>query len=192
MPSSRSAPQAERRRGAAAQLFPDRPGRRRAAADHGLADLVVRQLGRRSGAAVHSGRPAGRKPICRVRFPGIGLIIALFGADAARLPHRQPGRAHAGRVRREPARPHADRAADLQDHEADLRDAVLEVAARASARSALVEFPAPGMWSLVFLSQPPSAEIAARLPERRARLVLPAVHAEPDHRLLLLRAAQAR
>jgi uncharacterized membrane protein len=28
----------------------------------------------------------------------------------------------------------------------------------------LMEFPAPGMWSLVFLSQPPSADIAARLP----------------------------
>jgi uncharacterized membrane protein len=29
---------------------------------------------------------------------------------------------------------------------------------------ALVEFPAPGMWSLVFLSQPPSADVSARLP----------------------------
>lgn len=29
---------------------------------------------------------------------------------------------------------------------------------------ALVEFPSPGMWSLVFLSQPPSADIAAKLP----------------------------
>ncbi len=29
---------------------------------------------------------------------------------------------------------------------------------------ALVEFPAPGMWSLVFLSQPPGGEITARLP----------------------------
>lgn len=28
----------------------------------------------------------------------------------------------------------------------------------------LVEFPAPGMWSLVFISQPPSPEIAVRLP----------------------------
>ncbi|HEY2136777.1 MAG TPA: DUF502 domain-containing protein [Xanthobacteraceae bacterium] len=28
----------------------------------------------------------------------------------------------------------------------------------------LVEFPAPGMWSLVFLSQPPSGEITMRLP----------------------------
>jgi uncharacterized membrane protein len=32
-------------------------------------------------------------------------------------------------------------------------------------RVGLVEFPAPGMWSLVFLSEPPSAELAARLPE---------------------------
>ena len=30
---------------------------------------------------------------------------------------------------------------------------------------ALAEFPAPGMWSLVFLSQPPSADLAAKLPE---------------------------
>ena len=29
---------------------------------------------------------------------------------------------------------------------------------------ALVEFPAPGMWSLVFLSQPPSVELTAKLP----------------------------
>ncbi|MGE3990638.1 DUF502 domain-containing protein [Pseudorhodoplanes sp.] len=28
----------------------------------------------------------------------------------------------------------------------------------------LVEFPAPGMWSLVFISQPPSADVASRLP----------------------------
>jgi len=32
-------------------------------------------------------------------------------------------------------------------------------------RVGLVEFPAPGMWSLVFLTQPPSAEIAAQLPQ---------------------------
>jgi uncharacterized membrane protein len=30
---------------------------------------------------------------------------------------------------------------------------------------ALVEFPAPGMWSLVFVSLPPSGDVAARLPE---------------------------
>ncbi|MEX0752507.1 MAG: DUF502 domain-containing protein [Xanthobacteraceae bacterium] len=29
---------------------------------------------------------------------------------------------------------------------------------------ALVEFPSPGMWSLVFLSQPPSADVVERLP----------------------------
>ena len=31
---------------------------------------------------------------------------------------------------------------------------------------ALVEFPSPGMWSLVFLSQSPSEDIAARLPDK--------------------------
>jgi uncharacterized membrane protein len=31
-------------------------------------------------------------------------------------------------------------------------------------RVGLVEFPAPGMWSLVFLSQPPGSDIAERLP----------------------------
>lgn len=33
-------------------------------------------------------------------------------------------------------------------------------------RVGLVEFPAPGMWSLVFLSQAPSADVAGRLPSR--------------------------
>jgi uncharacterized membrane protein len=32
-------------------------------------------------------------------------------------------------------------------------------------RVALVEFPSPGMWSLVFLTQPPGGEISTRLPE---------------------------
>ena len=31
----------------------------------------------------------------------------------------------------------------------------------------LVEFPAPGMWSLVFISQPPSAEVAKPHARRR-------------------------
>src|SRR5215471_17141319 len=30
---------------------------------------------------------------------------------------------------------------------------------------ALVEFPAPGMWSLVFLSQPPSVDLVKKLPQ---------------------------
>lgn len=34
----------------------------------------------------------------------------------------------------------------------------------------LIEFPSPGMWSLVFLSQPPSTQIADRLPAREEHL----------------------
>jgi len=38
----------------------------------------------------------------------------------------------------------------------------------------LVEFPAPGMWSLVFVSQPPSGSVAARLPpEEHISVFLP-------------------
>ena len=55
---------------------------------------------------------------------------------------------------------------------------------------ALAEFPAPGMWSLVFISQPPSGELAAETAARRTRLVLSALYAEPDHRLFLLRQAR--
>jgi len=32
-------------------------------------------------------------------------------------------------------------------------------------RVALIEFPSPGMWSLVFLSQPPGRDLAARMPQ---------------------------
>jgi uncharacterized membrane protein len=40
---------------------------------------------------------------------------------------------------------------------------------------ALVEFPAPGMWSIVFISQPPSADVAKRLPseEEHVSVFLP-------------------
>ena len=36
---------------------------------------------------------------------------------------------------------------------------------------ALVEFPAPGMWSLVFISLPPGGDVAAKLPEKEGDYV---------------------
>ena len=57
----------------------------------------------------------------------------------------------------------------------------------------LVEFPAPGMWSLVFLSHAAGRRVRPRAAERgRIRLGVHAVHAQPDHRLLLLCAAPRR
>ena len=55
----------------------------------------------------------------------------------------------------------------------------------------LVEFPAPGMWSLVFLTQSPQRRDLRALAGERARVGVHAVHAEPDDRFLLLRAARA-
>lgn len=37
-------------------------------------------------------------------------------------------------------------------------------------RVGLVEFPSPGMWSIVLISQPPSTEVASRLPAREEHL----------------------
>jgi uncharacterized membrane protein len=43
-------------------------------------------------------------------------------------------------------------------------ETVFSTSGSAFRKVGLVEFPAPGMWSLVFLSQPPSEEISTRLP----------------------------
>ena len=59
-------------------------------------------------------------------------------------------------------------------------------------RVGLVEFPSPGMWSLVFLSQPRERRHRGAPARDRARRGLHAVHAQPDHRLLLLCAAPRR
>ena len=51
-------------------------------------------------------------------------------------------------------------------------------------RVGLVEFPSPGMWSIVLISQAPSVEIANSLPgPGGAHLGVPALRAEPDHRV---------
>ena len=55
----------------------------------------------------------------------------------------------------------------------------------------LVEFPSPGMWSIVLISQPPSVNIASEIARPGgAHLGVPALRAEPDHGLLLLRAEE--
>src|SRR5579884_3651763 len=57
---------------------------------------------------------------------------------------------------------------------------------------ALVEFPGKGMWSLVFLSQPPAADIAEKLPVRNGDYVsvFPACTPNPTTRFFFLRAAK--
>ena len=55
-------------------------------------------------------------------------------------------------------------------------------------RVGLVEFPSPGMWSIVLISQVPSADIAARPPRSGGTYFrIPALRAQPDHGFLLLR-----
>ena len=57
----------------------------------------------------------------------------------------------------------------------------------------LVEFPSPGMWSIVLISQSPSVNIASQTARRGgAHLGVPALRAEPDHGFLLLRAPKSK
>ena len=56
----------------------------------------------------------------------------------------------------------------------------------------LVEYPAKGQWSIVFISSAPPQVIAEALGDGADDLRVPALHAEPDHRLLFLRAGQGR
>src|SRR5674536_348948 len=121
-------------------------------------------------------------------IPGTGLIIAiaalmLLGFLTANFVGRTLV------MGRGPAQPYADRAADLQNHETDLRRAVLEIG---------FELPAGGPGGV---SGPRHvvAGVSVAAAERRSRgkaaarracFGVHALHAQPDHRLLLLRAAQ--
>ena len=56
----------------------------------------------------------------------------------------------------------------------------------------LVEYPAKGQWSIVFISSEPPPAIADALGNGADDLRVSALHAESDHRLLLLCAGQGR
>lgn len=97
------------------------------------------------------------------RVPGTGLIVAFFaitllGFLTANL---------VGRTLVEAGETLLDRMPLVRSIYKGLKQVFETLFAESGSsfrRVGLVEFPAPGMWSLVFLSQPPGAEITARLP----------------------------
>ena len=124
------------------------------------------------------------------RVPGYGVIIALFaltllGFLTANLVGRTLVEFGENLLNRMPiVRP-------IYKTMKQIFETLFSKSGSSFGKVALAEFPT-GMWSVVFLASPPSADIAARLPGERLRVVLPAVHAQPDHGVLLLRAAQPR
>ena len=120
---------------AAAQLLPHRPRRRRPAGDHRLHHLVVRHPGRRLGEAARAHGLSARN-LPAVPDPRLRPDRRLHGADAARLPHREPHRPHPHRPRRDAPQPDAGGARHLQGREAGLRDDLLRIPAPRSAPSA--------------------------------------------------------
>ena len=191
-PAGPTAASPRRRRQPHPQLFPHRPRRRRSARDHDVADLVLRHLGRRLGEARSFRCAYLPETYLPGKIPGIGLIVALvaltlLGFLTANL---------VGRTLVEAGERMLDRMPLVRSIYKGLKQ-VFETLFSQSGSSfrkvGLVEFPAPGMWSLVFLSQPPSERDHRGAAEQGgARVGVHAVHAEPDHRLLLLRAAQRR
>jgi uncharacterized membrane protein len=99
-----------------------------------------------------------------VNIPGTGLIIAfvaltLLGFLTANLVGRTLVEFGEGMLQRMPiVRP-------IYKTMKQIFETLFSKSGTSFRTVALVEFPAPGMWSIVFLSQPPSANIAERLPE---------------------------
>ncbi len=98
-----------------------------------------------------------------VHLPGLGLIIAfctltLLGFLTANLLGRKLVGYGEKILHRMPiVRP-------IYKTMKQIFEAVFSKSGSSFRKVALVEFPAPGMWSLVFLSQAPSSEVATRLP----------------------------
>ncbi len=99
-----------------------------------------------------------------VKLPGTGLIIAfitltLFGFLTANFVGRKLVEAGETILTRMPVvRP-------IYNNLKQIFQTLFAKGGSSFRRVGLVEFPSPGMWSLVFLSNPASAEIAARLPD---------------------------
>ena len=98
-----------------------------------------------------------------VHIPGLGLIIAfvaltLLGFLTANLVGRKLVDIGEGFLSRMPiVRP-------IYRTAKQIFQTLFSSSGSSFRRVGLVEFPSPGMWSLVFLTQSPSAEISARLP----------------------------
>jgi uncharacterized membrane protein len=99
-----------------------------------------------------------------VRIPGSGLVIALFaltllGFLTANLVGRSLVQLSDHLIDRMPiVRP-------IYKTVKQVFQMLFSKSGTSFRKVGLVEFPAPGMWSLVFLSQPPSPEVASRLPD---------------------------
>jgi uncharacterized membrane protein len=97
-------------------------------------------------------------------IPGTGLIIAVIalttlGFLTANLVGRKLVELGEGLLNRMPiVRP-------VYKTMKQIFEALFSKSGSSFRQVALVEFPAPGMWSLVFLSQPPSADLAEKLPQ---------------------------
>jgi uncharacterized membrane protein len=99
------------------------------------------------------------------RVPGTGLVIAVVGLTllgflTANLVGRSLVELGEGLLSRMPiVRP-------IYKTMKQIFETLFSKSGSSFRKVALVEFPAPGMWSLVFISQPPGSEVETKLPVR--------------------------
>ncbi len=120
-----------------------------------LHHLVGHQRHRRVAQAVRAERSIFPDTYLPFAVPGIGLLFGIMFLTAHRRARRQPAGPLADLVRRDGARPHADRAQRLPGPEAVLRVAGLgDRRAHSSGfqKVGLIEFPSKGLWSIVFVT----------------------------------------
>ena len=125
-------------------------------------------------------------------IPGLRARDRTRRADDPRLPHGQSRRQDAHQARRGGAEPDAGGAGNLQGHEADLRDDLLR-------QRHLLPYRRPGRISgarhvvaRLHLDACRPRSRGAASGGRRVCGRVPALHAQPDHRVFLLSAAQER
>ena len=121
-------------------------------------------MGRRSRAPVDTAEAYRPETYLPWPIPGTGLIIAivaltLLGFLTANLVGRTLVELGEGLLNRMPiVRP-------IYKTMKQVFEALFSKSGSSFRQVGLVEFPAPGMWSLVFLSQPPSGDLLAKLPQ---------------------------
>ncbi|MCZ7642037.1 MAG: DUF502 domain-containing protein [Pseudorhodoplanes sp.] len=141
---------------------------------------MVHRLGRRADAAVHPDGATIPKPLPAVPGAGLGLIVAvialtLLGSTTANL---------VGRTLIAYGEMLLDRMPMVRPIYRGLKqifETVLSKTSQSSSDVGLIEYPRPGMWSIVFVATEPRGELPRKAAgEEDHRQRLPADHAEPD------------
>lgn len=156
-------------RGTTAQLLLHGPHNLRASGDHGMARPIVHRVGRR---LVKPYLPKFYNPdnYLPIAIPGFGLLVAvivitLVGFLTANLVGRSIINFGESLLNRTPL------VRSIYKSLKQIFQTVLQDQSSSFKKAGLIEYPSPGLWSLVFIATDVKGEIAARFDERGMDMV---------------------